>query len=69
MKKEQLAALRNNDLALLDAILKDKATSPAVKIQAIQTREKILGAIEEKMKPEEKPAIERIMDEMKDVRG
>ena len=59
--KSQVNDLRSADLDLLDVILNDDKTSPAVKIQAIQTREKILATLEEQIEPEEERPIDRIM--------
>jgi hypothetical protein len=59
-------ALRGADLELLEEILASDATSPAVKIQAIQTREKILGAIEEALPPEEERAIDKILEALEE---
>ena len=41
MDKKQVNETRRADLDLLEEILHDDKTTPAVKIQAIQTREKI----------------------------
>lgn len=61
MDKRQVNDLRSADLELLEEILHDDMTSPAVKIQAIQTREKILATLEEQIEPEEERPIDRIM--------
>lgn len=59
-------ALRGADLDLLEEILASDETSPAVKIQAIQTREKILAAVEEALPPEEERAIDRILEALEE---
>lgn len=66
MNRGIVKALRGADLELLEEILASDATSPAVKIQAIQTREKILGAIEESLPPEEERAIDKILEALEE---
>lgn len=61
MDKKQVKETRKADLDLLEEILHDEKTTPAVKIQAIQTREKILATLEEQMAPTEERAIDKIM--------
>ncbi len=61
MDKKQVNETRRADLDLLEEILHDEKTTPAVKIQAIQTREKILATLEEQMAPTEERAIDKIM--------
>ena len=66
MNKEQVNETRRADLDLLEEILHDDKTTPAVKIQAIQTREKILTTLEEQMAPTEERAIDKIMAAIKE---
>lgn len=61
MDKAQVNETRRADLALLEDILHDEKTTPAVKIQAIQTREKILATLEEQLPPTEERAIDKIL--------
>ena len=64
MDKEQVKATRRADLDLLEEILHDEKTTPAVKIQAIQTREKILATLEDQMEPTEERPIDKIVAAM-----
>ena len=66
MDKRQVNDLRSADLELLEEILHDDMTSPAVKIQAIQTREKILATLEEQIEPQEERPIDRIMAKLEE---
>ena len=59
--KKQVNATREADLDLLEKILHDEKTTPAVKIQAIQTREKILSTLEEQLGQTEERAIDRVL--------
>ena len=63
MDKKQVKETRKADLDLLEEILHDEKTTPAVKIQAIQTREKILTTLEE---PTEERPIDRILAALED---
>lgn len=64
MDKKQVKETRKADLDLLEEILHDEKTTPAVKIQAIQTREKILATLEEQMAPTEERAIDKVLAAM-----
>ena len=59
--KKQVNATREADLDLLEKILHDEKTTPAVKIQAIQTREKILSTLEEQLGQTEERAIDKVL--------
>lgn len=61
MDKKQVKETRKADLDLLEEILHDEKTTPAVKIQAIQTREKILATLEEQMGQTEERAIDKVL--------
>lgn len=66
MKIEDISKLRACDLEILEGILLDEDVSAAVKIQAIQTREKILAALEAVAEPEEESAISKAIRAMKE---
>ena len=66
MRVADISALRACDLDILEGILADDSTSAAVKIQAVQTREKILAALEAVAEPEGETAIEKIRKAMKE---
>lgn len=64
MDKKRVKETRKEDLDLLEEILHDPDTSPAVKIQAIQTREKILATLEEQLGQTEVRAIDKVLAAM-----
>lgn len=65
MNRNVVKALRGADLELLEEILASEETSPAVKIQAVQTREKILCAIMDELPPEEETSqLEKVLKAM-----
>lgn len=66
MDKKQVKETRKADLDLLEEILYDEKTTPAVKIQAIQTREKILTTLEDQLEPTEERPIDRILAALED---
>lgn len=64
MKKADVDALREENLDILAAVLRDPGTSPAVKIQAVQAREKIITAMAE-AEPETDGALTDVIKAMK----
>lgn len=64
--KKLVKETRKADLDLLEEILHDEKTTPAVKIQAIQTREKILTTLEDQLEPTEERPIDRILAALED---
>ena len=63
MDKKQVKETRKADLDLLEEILHDEKTTPAVKIQ---TREKILTTLEDQLEPTEERPIDRILAALED---
>lgn len=56
--------MRSLDLQILDEILSDGSVSPAVRIQAVQTREKVLAALEAQIVEKDTPVLDKVLKAM-----
>ena len=65
MDKKKIERLENEHIRILTSIIKSTDTSPAVKIQGIQTRQKIIDAMKMELNEKEEPAIKGILEVMK----
>lgn len=65
MNQSQMDALREENLKILAEVLQDKDTSPAVRIQAVQAREKIIDTLEDKQ-PETDTALLDVIKAIKE---
>lgn len=62
--REEVDRLRSLDLEILEEILNDASVSPAVRIQAIQTREKVLTALEAQIVEKDTPVLDKVIKAM-----
>lgn len=62
--REEVDRLRSLDLQILDEILSDGSVSPAVRIQAVQTREKVLAALEAQIVEKDTPVLDKVIKAM-----
>lgn len=65
MDNKKIERLENEHIRILTSIIKSPDTSPAVKIQGIQTRQKIIDAMKMELNEKEEPAIKGILEVMK----
>ena len=65
MDKKKIERLENEHIRILTSIIKSPDTSPAVKIQGIQTRQKIIDAMKMELNEKKEPAIKGILEVMK----
>lgn len=64
LQRGEVDRLRSLDLQILDEILSDGSVSPAVRIQAVQTREKVLAALEAQIVEKDTPVLDKVLKAM-----
>lgn len=64
--KQAIKDLRDRNIKVLNEIIDDPEVAPAVRQQTIQTLEKILIHIEETEGADDEPALQKIIDQIKD---